>query len=257
MTGLTVVHGRTVAVREVSLDAVAGSGHRADGPQRVGQVVAAVGAPGQRVAALGDGGGRRHSSRSTRPRCSRPSGAPWSGCSRSRPPTCSTSRPSTRSARPAAPRRGRSSTRWCPASPATSTRATCPRASGWPSRWRSCWPPGRPSCSSTSRPAASTTAPSACSRPRSARAGGRGPDRAGLDPRRGVHRPGRRRGRGARRGRGRLVRTRAPRGRRVAGVRAAGHQGARPAVAARRRGRGRLGRRCDEHRRARSRAAPR
>ena len=65
----------------------------------------------------------------------------------------------------------------------------------------------------------------------------RGPDRAGLHPRRGVHRAGRRRGGGARRGRDRLVRAGTPGGRRVAGVRAAGDQGARPAVAARRRGR--------------------
>ena len=64
----------------------------------------------------------------------------------------------------------------------------------------------------------------------------RGPDRAGLDPRRRVHRAGRRRGGGARRGRGRLVRAGTPGGRRVAGVRAAGDQGARPAVAAGRRG---------------------
>ena len=50
-----------------------------------------------------------------------------------------------------------------------------------------------------------------------------------------------RRGRRARRGRGGLLRAGTPRGRRVAVVRAPGHQGARGAVAARRRGRDRRG----------------
>ena len=45
-----------------------------------------------------------------------------------------------------------------PASPATSTRATCPRASGWRWRCRWCSPRAVRSCCWTSRPAASTTA---------------------------------------------------------------------------------------------------
>ena len=70
--------------------------------------------------------------------------------------------------------------------PATSTRATSPRASGWPWCWRSCWPRGRRCCCSTSRRAGSTTPPR----------------RAGRDP----ARPGRRRARGARRDPRRRVR---------------------------------------------------
>ena len=68
---------------------------------------------------------------------------------------------------------------------------------------------------------------------------------------------GRRRGRGARRRRGRLVRAGAPGGRRVAGVRAAGRQGARAAVAAGRRGRSATAERRHEHRDAPSAIAPR
>ena len=220
-------------------------GHRADGPQRLGQVLAAVGAAGQRAAPR-----RRRSASAARP--GRPRGrrraGRWSGWCRRPPPTCSTSRPSPRSARPptAAPARAaRSSTGWCPASPATSTRATCPRASGWRSRWRSCWP------AEPQRAAARRADPRARLRRQA---------RAGRDPARGSPTTGR----------AVLVATHdvefvaqvadevvvlaegevvsvgpgTPGGRRVAGVRAAGDQGARPAVAAGRRGRAAGWRRC-------------
>ena len=49
--GVVVRYGDVVAVREVDLDLHGRAGHRADGPQRVGQVVAAVGAAGLRAAA--------------------------------------------------------------------------------------------------------------------------------------------------------------------------------------------------------------
>ena len=68
---------------------------------------------------------------------------------------------------------------------------------------------------------------------------GRRPAGPGVDPRRRVRGPGRRRRAGARRGRGRVVGTGTPRARRVARVRAPGHEGARAALAACRRGRGR------------------
>ena len=89
----------------------------------------------------------------------------WWGWCRRPPPTCSTSRPSAEEcARPtgaAADRRlpRARSTGWCPASTATTTRATSPRASGSRSRSPSCSPPRRRWCCSTSRPAASTTPP--------------------------------------------------------------------------------------------------
>ena len=123
-------------------DALARAGHRADGPQRLGQVVAAVGAAGERAAPVGHG--PVVGDASTRSPSSRRSGGLWWGCCRSRRPTCSTSRPSTRSARRAGPTPARCSTRWRPASPVTSTRATCPRGNGWrwPCRW--CWPAGPP-----------------------------------------------------------------------------------------------------------------
>ena len=47
---VTVRYGDVVAVREVDLSLRAGRGRRAHGPQRLGQVVAAVGAAGQRHA---------------------------------------------------------------------------------------------------------------------------------------------------------------------------------------------------------------
>ena len=58
---------------------------------------------------------------------------------------------------PRPPRRAPSSTPWSRASPTTPTRGTCPRANDSPSRSRWCWPPPRRSCCSTSRRAASTT----------------------------------------------------------------------------------------------------
>ena len=150
-----------------------------------------------------DGGG----SRPGRPR-SRRAAARSSGWCRRRPPTCSTSRPSPRSARPADGGTGacrrRSSTGWCPASPTTSTRATCPRGSGWRWRWRSCSSAGRGCCCSTSRPAGSTTPPSPRWPASCATLADDGHGGAGGDPRRGVRGPGRRRRGGARRRRGRL-----------------------------------------------------
>ena len=68
--------------------------------------------------------------------------------------------------------------------------------------------------------------------------GQRARDRARGHPRRRVRGPGRRPRHRARRGRGRLVRTGTTRGRRVARLRAAGDQGPRRALAARRRGGG-------------------
>ena len=211
--------------------------HRPDGPQRLRQVLAAVGGPGRQ-----DGVPAARSTRAaptrpaSSPRCAARSSA-W--CPRPRP-TCSTSRRSARSAPPrtaAAGRAARSSTGSCPASTPTSTPATCRRANGSRSRCRSCSPADPAWSCSTSRPAAWTTPPS-------------GPSPAScapwptdghavlvathdvefvaqvaddvVDPRRG---------------RGRLVGLGPQRRGAVAGVRAAGHQGARHAVAAGRRGR--------------------
>ena len=96
-------------------------------------------------------------------------------------------------ARPARPR----------ASPTTSTRATCPRASGSRSRWPSCWPPRRRWCCSTSRPAASTTPAKRRAGRGAARAGRRRARRGARHPRRRAGRRGRRPGGGAGRRRGR------------------------------------------------------
>ena len=144
-----VRYGRTVAVRDVDLDARGRRGDRADGPQRVGQVVAAVGAAGLRPrAAPGTVSVRRAS---TRPPCRRRGRARWSGWCR-RPPSdllyletvdaeCARRRrrrPARRRAacrRAARPARARAST-------APRTRATCPRASGSRWCWRSCSPRG-------------------------------------------------------------------------------------------------------------------
>ncbi len=56
---------------------------------------------------------------------------------------------------------GRCSTAWPRASPTAPTRATSPRASGWPWCWPSSWPPVRRWSCSTSPPGGSTTRPSA------------------------------------------------------------------------------------------------
>ena len=160
-------HGHQVAVRDVDVDAARRARHRADGPQRLGQVVAALGPPGRghqrrsgsvavegadparldadrRRAHVGlvpqtaadllyletvDGGVRGQADREPPPRRRAPAG-PCSTGSR------------------------RASTRG-------TTRATSPRASGSPWCWRSCCPRARACCCSTSRPGASTTPPSA------------------------------------------------------------------------------------------------
>ena len=93
---MTVVHGRTVALRDVDVTLRRRPGHRADGPQRLrasrrccGRCRApAAGAPGRSGSARLD------------PARLDPRGraAAWSGWCRRPPPTCSTSRPSPRSA---------------------------------------------------------------------------------------------------------------------------------------------------------------
>ena len=164
------------------------AGHRADGPQRLRQVLAAVGAAGLRAARAGP---RRPSPVATPPRWRPPSDARWSACCPRPPPTCSTSRPSTRSAAPAARAPARCWTGWCPASPATGTPATSPRASGSPSRSPWCWSPGPRAAARRAHP-----------RPRLPRQAGLAADPADLapegargargHPRRRVRRPGRR-----------------------------------------------------------------
>ena len=136
--GVTVTHGRTVALREVDVDL------------RPGAVTALMGRNGSGKSTLlwtlqgttrrRGGTGRRRRPGPRRARAGR-SAAAWSGWCRRPPPTCSTSRPSTTSAEPptaARVPRARRSTGWRPASPATATRATSPRASGSRSRWRWC-----------------------------------------------------------------------------------------------------------------------
>ena len=70
VSGLTVVHGRTVAVRDVSLSLSRGRVTARDGPQRLGQVLAAVGAAGERAPARRPGHDRRR--RPGRPQAGRP-----------------------------------------------------------------------------------------------------------------------------------------------------------------------------------------
>ena len=119
-------------------------GHRHDGPQRLRQVVPALGAPGQRPPDLRHGPGHPglRNGRTERPWLRENVAHWWGSCRRPRP-TCSTStpsapsatRPTARAACPAAPARS-CSRRWPPASPRSSTPATCPKARSWPS----CWP---------------------------------------------------------------------------------------------------------------------
>ena len=75
--------------------------HRADGAQRLGQVLVAVGPAGQRQAACRHGDA---STAATLRRSTTPSAVPSSAWSRRPPPTCSTSRPWPTSSPPAAPR---------------------------------------------------------------------------------------------------------------------------------------------------------
>ena len=234
----TVVHGQTVAVRDARPRPRRRPGHRADGPQRLGQVVAAVGAPGQRTAYGGPGRRRRQPTPPTLD-AGRPARAGRAWCRRT-PPTCSTSRPSTTSARPPTA---------APARAATLLDRLVPGIPG----------DQHPRDLSEGQRLALALALVLVSRPRvllldeptrgldyAAKhvladilrgLAADGPRGAGRHPRRRVRRPGRRRRGGARRGRGRLVRPGPPGGRRVAVVRAPGHQGARRALAARRRGR--------------------
>ena len=224
-----------------------------------GQVVAAVGAPGRRPAARRAGvdvGGRDPAALERADRRGR-----WSGWCRRPPPTCSTSRPSTRSAPPR--RRHRACRaildRLVPGipgdrAPARPVRGTAARAR--PGAGAGGRAPGGAARRADPRPRLRREARAGRhpARPRRRRARG-----AGGHPRRGVRGAGRRRRGRARRGRGRLVRPGTPGGRRVAGVRAAGHEGARTAVAAGRRGRSAAHGDAHEHaRRPRSpRARPR
>ena len=144
------------------LAAGAGRGGRGpDGPQRLRQVLAAVGAPGRPPA--GAGAGRRGRQG---PRCRARGGGPAAG----RAGAADRVRPALpRHGRGGVPRRrppGREcptaparccSTGWCPGSTSAGTPATCRRDSGSRSCSPSCSPPTRPSSLSTSRPAAWTT----------------------------------------------------------------------------------------------------
>ena len=125
-------------------------GHRADGAQRLRQVLAAVGAAGQRRAgAPGDGAAsaaRDPARASTPPRAATLVGlVPQTAADLLYLETVGRG---VRRRRRAASRPGhcrRCSTGWCPGIPDEhATRATSPRASGWRSRWRSCWPPRPP-----------------------------------------------------------------------------------------------------------------
>ena len=120
----------------------------------------------------------------------------WSDWYPRRPPTCSTStpsapsatRPTARAACRAAPARA-SSRRWLPASPRSSTRATCPRARAGPRARRAAdrRPPGAAARRAHPRPRPHRQGrpePGAA-RPRGARPLGRG-----VDARRGVRRRG-------------------------------------------------------------------
>ena len=161
-----------------------GPGDRADGAQRVREVVAAVGAAGLRAAALGHGRRRR---RRTRPTLTPADRRTRSACCRRPPRTCSTSRPSTRSARPGAraagdPRRpgARRARRPAPARPLRGPAAGARAGAG------------------AGRRAAGAAARRAHPRPRLRRQAGPGrhpaparrrrPRGPGLDPRRGVRR---------------------------------------------------------------------
>ena len=187
-------------------------GHRADGPQRLGQVDAAVGAPGRSAGVRsGSVAVDRADPAALEPARRRalvglvPQTAADLLYLETVAEECAAADGGARAAA------GRSSTGSCPASPTTSTRATCPRASGSRWCWRSCSPPSR-SVLLLDEPTRGLDYPAKDAlagilrdaRRRRARGARR-------DPRRGVRRPGRRRGRRARRGRGRLRRA----GRRV------------------------------------------
>ena len=218
-------------------------GRRGDGPQRLGQVVAAVGAAPRRAPPGRHGARRRRRSR----RRAAVAGRRW--CRRRRP-TCSTWPPSTRSARRPTARPG--------AGPGT-CRALADRiVPGLPGDHHprdlsegqrlglvlavQLTGVARGACCSTSRPAGLDHLVKERAHPAAARARRRRPRRRRRHPRRRVRgRRGRSRRR-AGRGRGRRRRPDRRRGRGLAGVRAAGGQGAAPRpVAHRRRGRGRPG----------------
>ena len=160
---VTVAHGPTRGAARRRPRAARAPGHRADGAQRLGQVVADVGAAGQRPPQLRRASG---SARWTRPGSIRRAGAGWSAwCRRAAADLlyletvaeeCAAADGGTGACRPdprpAGPR----------ASPTTSTPATSPRGSGWRWPWPWCSPRGPTSCSSTSRRAGSTTPPSTC-----------------------------------------------------------------------------------------------
>ncbi len=139
--GVTVVHGHHVAVREVDLTLSAG---------RVTVLMGRNGSGKSSLIWALQGSGKRRSGRwtsaaTTRRRSRPPSGVRTSGWSRRPPPTCSTSSrsptsapPPTRVPRPVPAPAAPCSTGSLPASTPTSTRATCPRASGSRSPSRSC-----------------------------------------------------------------------------------------------------------------------
>ena len=161
--GSSVVHGQTVAVREPRPRPRRRPGHRADGPQRLRQVVAAVGDPGQRTAYGGPG--RRRRQRPGRARPGRPPRAGRAGAAERRRPALPRDRRRgvrgrrrrhrrlPRAARPAGARHPR---RPAPPRPLRGAAARARARAGARRRGRRC-------CCSTSRPAASTTPPSACS----------------------------------------------------------------------------------------------
>ncbi len=150
---LTVVRGATVALKDASVRLRPGTRDRADGAQRVRQVDPAVDPPGQPRAQGRTRRGLRH-----RPRHAGAGPAPRprrAGAADRRRPALPRDRRRGVRWRPTAAR-GRpasSSTGWCPTSPTTPIRATCPRVSGWPWPWSWCWSVPRPCCCSTSRPA--------------------------------------------------------------------------------------------------------
>ena len=231
--GISVRTASVVAVRSVDLALPRRRRRRGHGPERLRQVVAAVGAPGVRAAPRRDGGRRRP--RSGRPgagrrataRRARPAGGAGPAVPRDRRRRVPPGRHGVRGDR-AGTCRGLLD-RLVPGIPGDATRATCRRASGW----RSSWPiqltatpaivlldePTRGLDYAAKRQLAATLR---CAR------GGRALDPA-LDPRRRV-RGDRRRprpGHGRRRDRRRRVGARRPG--RLAGVRAAGRPDPRPA----------------------------
>ena len=139
--GLSVVHGRDGRRPRGLAGAAARPGHGADGPQRLGQVVAALGDAGERAAPRRVGPDRTGR---TRPTSRPPERRALVGLLPQEPSDLlylETVDEECEAGGPGLPRDpGRA---WCRASPATSTRATSPRGSGSRSPCRSCSPAAR------------------------------------------------------------------------------------------------------------------